>query len=180
MTTNFPVRKKNRLPLEVYKGRVACSLTLATYGRRPWFTEDAVVDYCLASLAEVARRASFSVYAYCFMPDHVHLLLGGEADDADLLDFVKRFKQGTGWWFRNVYRAGGLKASPTPLWQKSYYDHTLRKEEGLLAVAEYIVGNPVRAGLAHEVGQYPYAGSLVWSDLRPSQERSKTSAEVRD
>jgi len=34
--------------------------------------------------------------------------------------------------------------------------------------------------LAHEVGQYPYAGSLVWSDLRPSQERRKTLAEVRD
>ena len=176
MAVNLPTRKKNRLPLEGYRGRQAYSLTLSTHSRRPWFREDAVVQYSLESLAQTADSCSFSVCAYCFMPDHVHLLVSGETDESDLVDFVKRFKQSTGWWFLNQYRAGGLKASPTPLWQKSYYDHVLRSEEDLRAAAEYIVGNPVRAGLASHIGQYRYAGSLVWPDLVPAAE-TKTFAE---
>ena len=157
----LPVRKRNRLPLEVYTGRGAYSLTLATAARSRWFEDPFLVDQCLQTLKETAAACRFSVYAYCFMPDHLHLLVAGESDSADLVDFVKRFKQSTGWWFRQRYQAGGLKASPTGLWQKSYYDHALRAEESIASVAAYILGNPVRAALAVEVGQYPFAGSLV-------------------
>ena len=87
------------------------------------------------------------------MPDHVHLLLTG-ADDADLLRFVKDFKQRTGY----AYRRANAKA----LWQKSYYDHVVRAEEDLRVVARYIVGNPVRAALAASPAGYPYSGSFVW------------------
>jgi putative transposase len=112
MAGSLPVRKKNRLPLEAYKGRAGYALTVATHSRRPWFREEAIVQYCVKSLAESAQRCRFSVYAFCFMPDHVHLLVGGESDDADLVDFVKRFKQSTGWWFLNRYEAGGLPYGP--------------------------------------------------------------------
>jgi REP element-mobilizing transposase RayT len=98
------------------------------------------------------------------MPDHLHLLVDTE-DDANLIGFVKRFKQTTGWWFRNRYLAGSLKASPASLWHKSYYDHVLRSEEGLPQVAKYIVGNPVRAGLVESPEDYPFSGSLVWGKM---------------
>jgi len=95
------------------------------------------------------------------MPDHLHLLVGADPD-ANLIGFVKRFKQTTGWWFRNRYLAGSLKASPTSLWQRSYYDHVVRSEEGLLQIAKYIVANPVRAGLVESSVDYPLSGSFVW------------------
>ena len=41
------------------------------------------------------------------------------------------------------------------LWQKAYYDHALRKEEDIRAVARYIVANPLRAGLVDKLGNYP-------------------------
>jgi REP element-mobilizing transposase RayT len=41
------------------------------------------------------------------------------------------------------------------LWQKSFHDHALRKEEDLLAIARYIVANPLRAGLVKKIGDYP-------------------------
>jgi REP element-mobilizing transposase RayT len=94
------------------------------------------------------------------MPDHVHLLVG--ADGGDLIGFVKGFKQRTGWWFRNRYMAGSLKASPTSLWHKSFHDHVARLEEDLFQIATYIVRNPVRAGLVESAAEYPFSGSLVW------------------
>ncbi len=42
-----------------------------------------------------------------------------------------------------------------PLWQPGFHDRAIRKEEDLQAVARYIVANPVRAGLAGKVGDYP-------------------------
>jgi putative transposase len=175
-----PARKLNRLRLSEYIGAKAYSLTLATAARQPWLAEEAVGHYCLEALRETSARLRFDVYAYCFMPDHLHLLVGSSCDDGDLIDFVKRFKQKTGWWFKNREIAGALKASPTgsigsqdknavSLWQRSYYDHIIRSEDNLRAAAEYIIANPVQAGLTKEPGEYAHAGSLVWPDIHRSR-----------
>ena len=49
------------------------------------------------------------------------------------------------------------------LWQDGFYDHVLRREEDSLAIAAYIVANPVRAGLVKSVTEYPYSGSALYS-----------------
>ena len=69
--------------------------------------------------------------------------------------FVRLFKQKSGFAFR---RKCGLL-----LWQRSYYDHVLRKEELLRDVALYILGNPVRKGLVEEYAMYPFSGSLLFN-----------------
>jgi len=161
MITELPTRKRNRLPLDNYQGARAYSVTISTCQRAPWFANVAVAEYCANALREATGQSSFQVYAYCFMPDHLHLLVGTDAE-ANLVGFVKSFKQSTGWWFHNRYLAGSLKASPTSLWHKSYHDHVVRSEEDLLQIARYIVGNPVRAGLAESAEEYPFSGSLVW------------------
>jgi REP element-mobilizing transposase RayT len=99
------------------------------------------------------------------MPDHLHFL-AGTSEGGDLLSLMHSFKQKTGWWFKNHYAAGGLKASPTlrkhrpALWQKSYYDHILRREEDIGDVIRYIVENPVRGGLVDRAEDYPFAGTF--------------------
>jgi len=44
-----------------------------------------------------------------------------------------------------------------PLWQKNFYDHIVRKEESILKIAEYILNNPVRKGMALRWESYPYS-----------------------
>ena len=43
------------------------------------------------------------------------------------------------------------------MWQSRYFERILRREETMQRVADYIMANPVRAGLAERVGDYPYA-----------------------
>ena len=88
------------------------------------------------------------------MPDHVHILLIAQSERADFLEFVRRFKQLTGFAHRQHYGA--------PLWQPGYHDRILRDDESTEAVTRYILENPVRAGLAHELFEYPFAGSDVY------------------
>jgi len=49
------------------------------------------------------------------------------------------------------------------LWQEGYYERVLRVSEDARWVARYIMGNPVRAGLAQTPDQYPFSGSDVWT-----------------
>jgi len=48
----------------------------------------------------------------------------------------------------------------TPLWQRGFYDRIARREEDLLAACEYVLNNPVRAGLVTEAGDWPYSGTI--------------------
>ena len=89
------------------------------------------------------------------MPDHLHLLLVAESEDADLCECVKRFKQLTGF----VYQRQHQKR----LWQHGYHERVMRDDHETLAVARYILENPIRAGLALRLGEYPFAGSDVYS-----------------
>lgn len=152
MATTFR-RKSNRLHPSVYRGPAAYFLTMACEGRRTAFEDARLVASLCDALREAADKHQVSVFAYCFMPDHLHLLVGG-GESTVLPDFVHDFKQRTGYEFgRRIGR---------PLWQKSYYDRVLRGDEDLLEIAKYITGNPVRAGLVSQASDYPFLGSFAW------------------
>jgi REP element-mobilizing transposase RayT len=89
------------------------------------------------------------------MPDHVHLLIQGEADDADCRSFIKHSKQCSGFHYKKTF---GER-----LWQRYGYERTLRSDEATLSVARYIIENPLRARLVHAVEAYPFVGSDVYS-----------------
>ena len=139
-----PRRSSPRLRSFEYVGSHAYHLVFTTRNRLPRFRDPRVVWSCLSCLQESASRYDFDVVAYCFMPNHLHLLVTG-TDSAPLVRFAQHFKQATG------HRHGGL-------WQRSYYDHVIRREEALEDVARYIWDNPVQAGLARQVTDYPYSG----------------------
>ena len=142
-----PRQSSPRLHSFAYQGSYAYHLILNARGGVPRFEGGGLVAFCLDRLAVSASRYAFEVVAYCFMPDHLHLLVVG-GDDAPLVRFVQHFKQATG------RRHPGL-------WQRSYYDHILRREEALEDVARYIWANPVRAGMVENVLAHPYSGPRV-------------------
>jgi REP element-mobilizing transposase RayT len=87
------------------------------------------------------------------MPDHVHLLVEGVADESNLQEFMRVWKQRTAFVAK---RDRGIV-----LWQRGYYEHILRSDESVEQKARYILENPVRAGLVESPGDYPWIGSFV-------------------
>jgi putative transposase len=150
--------KRIRLDPEAYRQGHCSSVVLATAERARTFVEPKAVETCLAALKHAAARYEASIYAYCFMPDHLHLLVS-TPDGVNLIDFVRYFKQLSAFQF---LRHGQVSRS---LWQSRFYDHALRSDEGVEAVARYVFGNPVRAGIVADATDYPYSGSLVWEDV---------------
>ena len=86
--------------------------------------------------------------AVCVMPDHVHLLMTPLSEN--LIDLISKWK---GYASHLVWN----KSYEGKVWQRSFYDHALRKDEDVKRVAEYIVCNPVRKGLVQDWSSYPYS-----------------------
>ena len=108
-------------------------------------------------LSELSERKYFLIWAYCFMPDHLHLLIEGNSENSDMREFIGQFKQASAYFFK---RRNGER-----LWQENYYEHVLRKEEDTKIIAKYLLENPVRKGFVPNFQEYPYLGSLVF-DVR--------------
>jgi len=146
-------RSSPRLMSFDYTGPYAYFITCSTYQKRPYFKNKEIVDIVLPVLRRSGEQNDFGIYAYCFMPDHLHLLLLGEKESS-LHKFIRTFKPESSFAF--------TRAHASPLWQRSYYDHVLRKEEVLEEVALYILNNPVRKGLVDDYKSYAFAGSFMF------------------
>jgi len=161
----MPFFHKNiRLAASQYAGQRWYFLTLCCENRRPVFAVPEHAHMLHGALRDVSVSMQFSVYAYCIMPDHLHALVHGLQTTSDLLAFVKRLKQNTGYEFRKQFHGN--------LWQKKFHDHILRGNDAVESVAAYIWMNPVRTGMCEDPSGYPYSGSFVldWTNApRPAK-----------
>jgi len=148
----FGKRRSLRLPGYDYSSPRPVHLVIGTYGKRPILTGRLAMAM-VGCLKETAERCEVVLFAFCVMPDHVHLLVSSRGG-VDLVTFVQRFK---GKSTRIFWELGGRGK----LWQRGFYDHVLRKEEAVEDVAAYVLNNPVRKGLARDFRDYHYSGSSV-------------------
>jgi len=148
-------RKPGHLKTFDYRGRYRYFLTFCTFERHVIFVTPASVDLVMLQILRAAAACDMAVIAYCFMPDHLHLLIEGQRDDADARRFITRAKQFSGFYYRKEFRE--------TLWQRYGFERTLRDEHGMLSVARYIFENPIRAGIATNAADYPFSGSTMYS-----------------
>jgi len=154
--SRFPPRKKIRLPLSVYNQGHAFFITISTHQKHPWFKRHhRLCESAIALMQNVASANRIKNYAWCIMPDHIHFLIQGN----EIIGFVRLFKGK----LTPVARSINPRRS---LWQRSFFDHALRKEESISDIACYIWENPVRAGIADKPIDYLWSGSEVWPNWR--------------
>ena len=145
------------LKLMVYqnltKGRVsevgrAYSLTMVTEGRVPYFNDLAAARCLINEMRRLHESKQLESLAWVLMPDHLHWLL--VLEDKNLSELMRLFKGVSSQLLNKQLQRQGT------FWQRGFYDHAVRKEEGLRAAARYIVGNPLRAGLVETLADYPH------------------------
>jgi putative transposase len=144
-----------RLKTFDYTGPARYFLTFCTNDRRPHFANRERVVLVLEQITRAASQEQFALLAYCFMPDHVHLLAEASSELSDCRMFIKLAKQYSAFHFA---RAFGER-----LWQRYGYERVLRNDEGTMAVVRYILENPLRAGLVARAEDYPFLGSQAYA-----------------
>jgi putative transposase len=138
-----------------YIGVYRYFLTFCTDARTPVFASADRVDLVLRQFLRSASDEAMAILAYCFMPDHLHVLAEGRSECADCRAFIKRAKQYSGFYYKQAFRRR--------LWQRYGFERVLRDDEATLSVARYILENPVRARLVTRAEDYPFTGSEVYT-----------------
>jgi putative transposase len=144
--------KTHRLDRELYRGIVTVSFTLCIQDKKQAFTEATLVKTFIEMLTSVTDISLYKIPVYCFMPDHLHLLIQGISNKSDVWKATVSFKQKTGFWLSSN--------KPEIKWQKDFYDHVIRADAKLGTHIRYILDNPVRKGLITTWQEHPYKGSI--------------------
>lgn len=139
-----------------YVGKHAYLLTLVTFQRNTIFIEEDVVSFVRKQILRACAEKQFEILAYCFMPDHLHLIVEGMSQESDLKVFAKLAKQYSGYYYRRAH-------PKHTLWQHGGNDHIIRDEVDLLERLRYVINNPVAAGLVDDPEDYPFWGSQRWT-----------------
>ena len=129
-------------------------ITTRTRDREPFFLDLTLGRAVVRSLKREDDAGHTKTLAFVVMPDHLHWLfqLAGTRSLSVSVNTIKSFAS------RTINQIIGRSG---PVWQKGFHDHALRDEEDLAAIARYIVANPLRAGLARKVADYPL-WDAVW------------------
>ena len=125
-------------------------VTVCTKDRRKVLANDEVHS---AILIAWEKACEWLVGRYVIMPNHIHFFCAPSSFDSVSLAKWITFWKGT-----------STRCMPQemqrPVWQKEYWDRLLRSGESYDQKWEYVVNNPVRAGLVSRAEDGPYAGEL--------------------
>ena len=122
--------------------------------RQPTFLADLDYQAYLVRLATYQKRYGVTLYAYCLMPNHVHLLL--QTSDPPLAKFMQGLQQSYTQRFNRVHGKVGH------LFQGRYKAIICETDEYLATLIRYIHLNPVRARLVEHPEVYPYSGHRAY------------------
>ena len=105
------------------------------------------------------QRLPFETVAICVLPDHLHALWALPAGDAN---YSKRWGLIKGGVSRGLPEAASRSASKVRkrekgLWQRRFWEHTIRDETDLERHVDYIHFNPVKHGYVKRVVDWPYS-----------------------
>ena len=93
----------------------------------------------------------FELHALVVMPDHVHLALTPRWDERGTFSIPEIMQE-----IKSVsaHRISKETGHVGRVWQEESFDRALRREEALDSKIEYMIANPVRAGLVSTSAEY--------------------------
>lgn len=106
------------------------------------------VDVLRSEINACESSGMLESVAWVAMPDHLHWLF--QLHTGSLGRCMQAFKSCSARAIRRVIGDDG------PIWQPGYYDHRLRNHGEVILQSKYIVANPLRAGLARRIEDYPH------------------------
>jgi putative transposase len=112
-----------------------------------------------AAVRQTRRRRPFYIDGWVVLPDHTHCLWTLPPGDTD---YSGRWRAIKGAFARSlpmtearssVQRRRGERG----VWQRRFWEHTIRDDDDYAAHMDYIHFNPVRHGLVAEVSAWPFS-----------------------
>lgn len=143
-------------------------LTLVTYHRTPLFFEPENISRLRSCVAKTRTEMPFELTGAVVLPGHIHFLWTLPPDDSDYSQRVSRMKilftrslRGRRSLPENV-SASRRKHRESDVWQRRFWEHSIRDQTDLEKHLDYIHYNPVKHGLVSCPHLWEYSSFHNW------------------
>ncbi|MCM8531273.1 MAG: transposase, partial [Lentisphaeraceae bacterium] len=101
----------------------------------------------------------YDIVAYTVMPNHVHILIKTFTNWSlsKVIHSWKSYSSHQILVLENDRRAAGAPDKLNNFWQREYWDRFIRDEKHFHSAINYILNNPVNAGLVQDSKKWPYS-----------------------
>ena len=131
--------------------------TVALHDRTSSYLADHV-GHLRLSIRTVKAKAPFEEIATVVLPDHMHVIWKLPRQDCD---YPGRWKAIKSLFTRSLVKSGvALTKNPMGeyrLWQRRYWEHTIKDNNDLKIHIDYIHYNPVKHGCVDRVAAWPHS-----------------------
>jgi len=137
-------------------------ITIVTYERNPILVEN--IRLLRESFAYAKSLFDFEIDEIVIMPDHLHMIIdvANAVEYPKIISSMKRYfsKHCEFKYYQHVYQSKSREnAGYMPIWQKRFYEHTIRDENDYHQKVEYIQSNPLKHGYVDTIDDWKF-GSL--------------------
>jgi len=117
------------------------------------------IELLRQAIRSTRHRHPFAIDAIVVLPDHLHTVWTLPEGDSD---FAMRWRLIKAAFSRGIDLAEPISASRSRkqergIWQRRYWEHTIRDEEDFVRHIEYIHFNPVKHGYVERVEEWPFS-----------------------
>ncbi|MCE5186547.1 MAG: transposase [Planctomycetaceae bacterium] len=152
----------------------AHALTFTCYQGHPFLVHDPVCQKLAESISKACTRHNFSLWAYVFMPEHVHLLVWPRVTGYSISAFLQSVKQPVARWalaFNKEHypkqfeqMTTGQCSQPYRFWQAGGgYDRNIVDLDTAWKEINYMHRNPVRRKLVEHPAAWFYSSFKDWN-----------------
>ena len=113
------------------------------------FEEREDYERFIKTLARYKTISGYTVYAYCLMSNHIHLLI--KEGKENLEQIMKRVAGSYVYWYNWKYKRVGH------LFQDRFKSEPVETEEYFLTALRYIHQNPIKAKVSTDISQYEFS-----------------------
>jgi putative transposase len=128
--------------------------TVVTHMRRPIFADDFAVEIFFKCIREISALHPFTIEAWVVLPDHIHMIWTLPEDDSDYSTRWKKIKARFSRQYLKKQGTKGQEKSPSMtekgekgIWQRRFWEHSIRDQEDFNRHCDYIHYNPVKHGM---------------------------------
>ena len=151
---NLPKHKQIRIENYDYSTNGAYFITICTANRENHLWEIRRGELCspdnipLSNLGKIIDNEiqklnsvyeSVAVDKYCIMPNHIHFIISINSNNSGRTQFAPTISR-----IVKQFKGSITKQIGKPIWQKSFYDHTIRNQTDYNEIWDYIENNPLK------------------------------------
>ncbi len=154
----------------------AHELTFSCYRRQPFLSDERFCRFLAKAVARAMAVHRCDLWAYVFMPEHVHLLVHPRKFEYSISPILHSIKQSASRRVMIYARrhslkilssmATGQKDPAFRFWQDGGgFDRNVFKFPTMVHVVKYIHNNPVRRGLVAQPEEWMWSSARDWAGL---------------